>query len=262
MASLPFLLLTFLPLGLWFLWLRLSKSRNFGFGQAKRRKYLGWVAALASLAFANAFLELQWGIFIGGFYTGRILYVAATVGLLSIPFALPDTRSKKHNWSLGLLSVPWLFLSIPWIGNLILVSLIGRLEPYKKVLFENDHHIAFTRFVGVLSAPTFEVRKKHLWGHRKIGTFWNSGGADSTRIACERDSLWVIEYSQTLNPDHPHYHEMTHHLGKLGYMENGVWKQDPSAVIWKVEDSIFVDLKTGQSLSRFGETTDPENWEL
>jgi hypothetical protein len=262
MASLPFILLTVLPLGFWFLWLRLSKSRNFGFEQAKRRKYLAWVAGLASLAFANAFLELQWGIFIGGFYLGRLLYVTATLGLLSIPFALPDTRSNKHNWSLGLLSVPWLFLCIPWIGNLILISLIGRLEPYKKVLFEDAHRIAFTRFVGVLAAPTFEVRNKQAWGHRKIGTYWTSGGADSTRIACESDSLWIIEYSQTLKPDHPHYHEMTNNMGQLGYMENGVWKQDPSAVIWKVEDSIFVDLKTGQSLSRYGETTDPENWEL
>ncbi|MDA0944151.1 MAG: hypothetical protein O3B78_08045 [Bacteroidetes bacterium] len=262
MASLPFLLLTFLPLGLWFLWLRLSKSQNFGFDLAKRRKYLGWVAGLASLAVANAFLELQWGIFIGGFYAGRILYVTATLGLLSIPFAIPPVHSTKHNWSLGLLSIPWLFLSIPWIGSLILISLIGRLEPYKKVLFEDAHHIAFTRFVGVMAAPTFEIRNKEIWGHRKIGTYWATGGADSTRIACDNDSLWVIEYSQTLKPDHPHYHEMTNNRGQLGYMENGIWKQDPKAVIWKVEDSIFVDLKTGQSLSRYGETTDPENWEL
>ena len=262
MASLPFILLTVLPLGFWFLWLRLSKSQNFGFDQSKRRKYLGLVAGVSALAAANAFLELQWGIFIGGFYLGRMLYVAATLGLLSIPFAIPHSQSKTQNLSLGLLSIPLMFLSIPWIGGLILVSLLGRLDPYEKVLHEDAKHVAFTRFVGVLAAKTFEVREIRPWGHRKIGTYWASGGADSTQIACGTDSLWIIEYSQTLRKDHPHYDQLTQNKGQVGYMENGQWKNDPNAIVWSVEDSIFVDLKTGQSQSRYGETTDPENWEL
>ena len=138
-------------------------------------------------------LELK----IKGIWTGRIVtFIALLSGIFYNLFAQKSVLNKLEKTYFSFLSIlplifP-LFLLIPFLGVVIVFSIIGRMiSPYEKIFYEDKNLRIQSSFVGVMAPPKILAFKKGLFFEKELEDLNFPEEIDSLKVNYKRDSIFI-----------------------------------------------------------------------
>lgn len=128
-------------------------------------KHIHYLALFVSMAIA--FTYSQFGIGLRGLWTTRsIIIIVLVTGIFFYFVANKTALQKTEKIYFKLFSfIPTLIgiiLCIPFLGVIIVVSLLGRLiEPANNIYYQDKHLRIQSAFTGVLAPPRVDIYTKH-----------------------------------------------------------------------------------------------------
>ncbi len=162
-------------------------------------KYVHYITFFISLTIAFTYLQFDLGL--RGIWTTRIFVITALLtGTFFYFVANKDILNKIEKiyfWIFRFLpSVTGAVLLIPFLGVVLVFSLLGRLfDPADEIYYE-DAHIRMNRsFKGVLAPPGVDFYTKHFIFEKLVDSReFNTDAIDSVTVRYDQDSTRIFVY--------------------------------------------------------------------
>lgn len=166
---------------------------------SKTIKYAHYLTIFVALAIA--FTYSQFGIGLRGLWTTRTFVIVALVTGVLFNFVTDKTILNKieevyFRLFSFLPTVTGVILCVPFLGVVIVVSLLGRLiEPANKIYFEDEHLRIHSSFTGVFAPPRVDIFTKNSIFEKHIyrPDFYGND-FDSIAVRYDKDSTRIFVY--------------------------------------------------------------------
>jgi hypothetical protein len=172
--------------------LRISK------GISRRLNYLHY--SLVTLTIIAVFLNIIDDISFSGQWTTRtIIFGLLFTGILIYPLTNWKGKTKFEKYYFRLFSllpiVTAVFSLIPFLGMVIVVSLVGQLvDPVGKIYYEDNKLRVQSTFIGVLGPLRLDVIEKNGFLERRLNKSHRGADMDSVSINKMTDKTLVLLY--------------------------------------------------------------------
>jgi hypothetical protein len=166
---------------------------------SKTIKYVHYLTLFVALTIA--FTYLQFGIGLRGLWTTRTFVIISLLTGVFFNFVTDKTilnKLEKVYFKLFSLlpSVTGIVLCVPFLGVLIVLSLLGRLiEPSNKIYFEDEHLRINSSFMGLLAPPRVDIFTKNAIFEKHIyRPDFYANDFDSIAVRYDNDSTRIYVY--------------------------------------------------------------------
>ncbi len=166
---------------------------------SKTIKYAHYLTIFVALTIA--FTYSQFGVGLRGLWTTRTFVIFALVTGVLFNFVTDQTilnKIEKVYFKLFsfLPTVTGVILCVPFLGVVIVVSLLGRLiEPANTIYFEDKHIRIHSSFTGVLAPKRVDIFTKNLIFEKHIyRPDFYCNDFDSISVHYDKDSTRIIVY--------------------------------------------------------------------
>lgn len=201
------IILSVLILITYWICLKFWKENTYRFSEKTSRliKYIHYLfLSISIILFAN-------GLNLKGIWTSRIVFLTSLfLGIFFNLIAQKIVLTKIEKMYFNFLSVfPIVIFSlilIPFLGIVLIASIIGQLfNPYETIYYNDDHIRIQSSFMGVLSAPKVKMYTKDAFFERLVeSTERFPEDIDSLKVTYTNDSIKVVMwYQYNENPEIP-----------------------------------------------------------
>jgi hypothetical protein len=175
---------------------------------SKTIKYVHYLTLFIALIIA--FTYSQFGVGLRGLWTTRTFIIIALLTGVFFNFVTDKTilnKIEKIYFKLFsfLPTMTGVILCIPFLGVVIVVSLLGRIiEPANTIYYEDDHLRIQSSFIGVLAPKQIDLfEKKSFYEKYLYVPNFNCGDNDSIAVHYDKDSTRIFIYEQPNSDSRP-----------------------------------------------------------